>query len=255
MSVDFVTMADDNCYRRLLAEFHKRGNYGVMFRNAMDDVAGKMVLSRVKSCVAFGTGSGEREIDLTRRLLPNLRSFQAVEIDPDSVKALQVAFRDNQLPGVDASVVETSLERWSGVDNPVDAVLFVNMLPHVHTGDRKALFQKLLTTYLSPAGIIVIVDRIRSIPSGFVMLKKRLGILTDGYEEMEKDLLDVGFRVLLTHDFRTRLDLASPSDDIVKFIQLLSGHKCSEQEVRTAIDDVFSQPNMDCLWKLAIFTK
>jgi len=247
-------MADDS-YHRLLAEFHKRGNYGVMFGNAMEDVADKMDFSWVKSCVAFGTGSGEREIDLARRLLPNLRSFDAVEIDPESVKALRIAFHDNQLPGVETSVVETSLESWSGVDNSVDAVLFINMLPHVHSADRRSLFQKLMTTYLSPAGIVVIVDRMRSIPSGFIMLKKRLGILTDGYEEMEKDMLDVGFRVVLIHDFRTMLDLANPSDDIVKFIRLLSGHKYSEQQVRTAVDDVFSQPNVDCMWKLAIFTR
>jgi len=34
-----------------------------------------MDLSWVKSCVAFGTGSGEREIELLHRLQPKLRSF------------------------------------------------------------------------------------------------------------------------------------------------------------------------------------
>ena len=55
--VEFVTMADDS-YRRLLAEFHSRGNYGVVFRNAMEDVADKMDFGFVRSCVAFGPGSG-----------------------------------------------------------------------------------------------------------------------------------------------------------------------------------------------------
>ena len=53
--------------------------------------------------------------------------------------------------------------------------------------------------------------------------------LTDGYEEMEKEMLDVGFRVALTHDIRMTIDLASPSDEIVKFYLLLSRHKYSEQ--------------------------
>lgn len=245
-----------NSYHRLLAEYRKRGNFGVVFRNALEDVADKMDFSWVKSCVAFGTGSGEREIDLAWHLLPNLRSFQAVEVDPESVEMLRLAFQDNELPGVETSVEETSMESWSGVDNPVDAVLFVNMLAHVHTDDRKALFQKLLTTYLSRAGVVIIVDYTRSVPSGLVMLSERLGMLTDGYEEMEKDMQDVGFRVVLTHDFRTRLNLASPSDDIVKFFCMLSAYKCNEQQVRTAVDDIFSQPNMDiCMRKLAIFTK
>jgi len=199
------------------------------------------------------TRSGERELDLARRLLPNL---QAVETDPESVKALRVAFRDTQIPGVEASVVETSMESWSGVDNPVDAVLFVNMLAHVRSADRKALFQKLMTAYLSPSGIVVIVDNVRSIPSGYLMLKERLGMLTDGYDVMEKEMREAGLKVVLTHDLRTRLDLANPSDDIVKFMRLLLGSKYSEQQVRTAIDDIFSQPNMDAVVKrLAIFTK
>ena len=40
--------------------------------------------------------------------------------------------------------------------------------------------------------------------------------LTVGYEEMEKEMLDVGFRVALTHDIRMTIDLASSSDEIVK---------------------------------------
>jgi len=152
--------------------------------------------------------------------------------------------------------VETSLESWSGVDKPVDAVLFVSMLRHVHSADRKALFQKLMTTYLSNTGIIIIVDNVRSIPSGYIMLTERLGMPPDDYDLMEKEMLDAGFRVVLTHDFRVRRDLARPNDDIVKFILLLTGHKHSEHQVRTAIDDIFSQPNMDiCMKKFAIFTK
>ena len=191
-------MAEDS-YHRLMAEYRKRDNYGVVFRNALEDVAEQMDFSWVKSCVAFGTSSGEREIELVHRLLPNLRSFQAVERDSESVRVLRLAFQDNQLPGVEASVVETSVESWSGVDKPIDAVLSVNLLlPHVHSTDRKALVQKLMTTYLSPPGIIIIVDNVRSIPSGYLMLTERLGMPPDDYDVIEKEMLDAGFRVVLT---------------------------------------------------------
>jgi len=248
-------MADDSYYR-LHAEFYKRTNLEIVFRNALEDVASRVDYSRVKSCVAFGTGSGKFEMQLARRLLPNLRSFQAVETDPESIKAIRTAFQDNQLPGVETSVVETSLESWSGVDKPVDAVLFVNMLHHIHSADRKALFQKLMTTYLSNTGIVIIVDYTPSIPSGYLMFRERLGISTAYYEDMENEMLDVGFRVVLAHDMRMTIDLASPSDDIVKFFWMLSSHEYNEEHVRTAIDDIFSQPNMDNgMRKLAIFTK
>jgi len=55
----------------------------------MEDVASKVDFSHVKSCVAVGTHHGEREIDFTRRLLPNLQSFVAVERDPEAVEVLR----------------------------------------------------------------------------------------------------------------------------------------------------------------------
>jgi len=76
----------------------------------------KIDFDHVRSCLAFGTGSGEHELQLAARLLPNLRSFTAVEPDPESVKALRASLQDRQLPGVvETSVVETSIENWSGV--------------------------------------------------------------------------------------------------------------------------------------------
>ena len=248
-------MADES-YHRLLSEFRKRDNYAEVFRSALDEVADKVDFDWVKSCVAFGTGNGDREIELARRLLPNLRTFQAVEPDPESVKALRVSFQDNQLPGVETSVVETSLECWGGVDSPVDAVLLVGMLPHVHTVDRKAFFQKLMIKYLNPGGIVIIVDNICSIPSGYILLLERLGTPREDYGVVEKEMKDAGFRVVLTHDIIGTRDLSNPSDDVVKFISLLTDHKFDERQVRAAIDDVFSQPNMDISpRKLAVFAK
>ena len=248
-------MADES-YHRLLAEYRKRDNYGVVFRNALDHLADKVDFNWVSSCVAFGPGSGEREMELARRLLPNLRAFHAVDSDPESVKVLRSSFENDQLPGVETSVEETSLERWNGVDNPVDAVLLISMLPHVQAADRKALFQQLMTKYLNPVGIVIIVENICSVPSGYLLLLERLGLPRDDYELMEKEMRDAGFRVVLKHDLRITRDLSNPSDEVVKFIQLLTDGRSSEREVRAAIDDIFSQPNMDiCMKKIAIFAK
>jgi len=105
----------DASYCRLLAEYRKRDNFAEVFRAAVDYAAGQVDLSYVGSCLAVGTGSGQREIEFARRLLPNLKSFIAVEPDPESVNALRTSFEDGQLPGVDTSVVQTSIECWSGV--------------------------------------------------------------------------------------------------------------------------------------------
>ena len=245
-------MADESYYR-LLSEYRKRENYDVVFRSALEDLAKTVELHWVKSCVAFGTGSGEREIELVQRLLPNLRAFHAVEPDAESVRALRVNAR---LPGVETSVVETSLESWSGVESPVDAVLFISMLPHVHTTDRKALFQKLMTRYLNPGGIVIIFDNVCTVPSGFMLLMERLGSPRVDCDVLEKEVLNAGFRIVLSRDLRVSRDLSNPSDNIVKFMRLLADRKVSEQEVRAAIDDIYGQPNMDfCVKRLSIFAK
>jgi len=246
----------DVSYHRPLADFRQRDNFAVVFRSALEVVAGKVDFSRVRSCLAFGTNSGEREIELARRLLPNLRSFTAIEPDPDSVKALRANFQDGQLPGVETSVVETSIESWSGVDNHVDAVLLFNVLGHVHAADRKALFQKLMSRYLSCEGVVLVCTEICSVRSSDVLLMERLTIPRVDYDELEEEMSDAGFRVVFKQDLQVRRDLSDPSDGLVKFVQLMTEHKFSESEVRTAIDDIFSQPNMhSSMNKLAIFTK
>lgn len=249
-------MADAN-YHRLLAEFRKCDNFDAVFRGALEDVAGKVDFSQVESCVAFGTGSGEHEMEFARRLLPNLRSFVAVEPDPESVKALRASFQDGQLPGVETSVVEASIESWNGVDNHrVDAAMLINVLCHVNAADRKALFQKLMTQYLRDGGMVVVCNNVSSVPSGTVLVMERLGTPSADYDQYEKELLAAGFRLVLKQNLEIRRDWANPSDGVVKFIRMRIDNRFSESEIRAVIDDVFSQPNMDvALSKLAIFTK
>ena len=51
-------------------------------------------------------------------------------------------------------------------------------------------------------------------------------------------------------------DLSNPSEGLVKFVQLMTDQKFAASEVRAAIDDIFSQPNMNIsMSRLAIFAK
>jgi len=150
--------------------------------------------------------------------------------------------------------VQTLLQSWSGVDNHVDAVLLFNMLIYVNNEDRKALFENLMTRHLSHGSIVAIANTVTSVPSGYTLLMERLGKPRIDYDELEKEIVSAGFRVVFKQDLIVRRALPNADDDDVKFIQLLTGRSASE--VRTAIGDIFSQPNMDMyVNKLAVFTK
>jgi len=247
-------MANDSYYGPY-AEFRKRDNYADAFGSALDDLAVKLDLSHVKSCVAFGTGSGEQEMKFVGRLMPGLKWFTAVEDDRESTKALRENFRNGLLPGAETSVVETSLESWPGVDGHVDAALLLNMLSQVHADHRTALFQRLMTLYLSDGGVVVIGENVTSVPSGYVLLMQRLGTPRVDYDVLEKEMLAAGFRVHLKQDFEVQRDLSDPSDDIVRYVQLETGHKHSDSHVRSTIDEIYRQPNMKISPnRLAIFT-
>ena len=83
---------------------------------------------------------------------------------------------------------------------------------------------------------------------------ERLGSPRIDFSVLQNEIQEAGFRLVVGHDFKERLDLSNPSDDVVKFLRLVTDR--SEREIRAAIDDIFGQPNMAfCSKKLAIFSK
>jgi len=141
---EFVVMADVSLHQ-LYAKIREDDDFAAVLRTLMEDVASKVDFSHVKSCVAIGTHHGEREIDFTRRLLPNLKSFVAVERDPEAVEVLRANLQKGVLPGVETSAVEVLVQSWSGPDEPVDAVLMLNVMNGITPVDRTALIRKLMT--------------------------------------------------------------------------------------------------------------
>jgi len=244
----------DHSFYEPFAEFCKRDNYDDVFRDALENVAANVDFSLVKSCVAFGPGGGEQEMKFIRRLMPNLRSFIAVEEDEESVKALRASFEKGMLPGVETSVVDATVQSWGGDNNQVDAALLFSVLCHINTPDRKDLFRQ-LAKHVSPGGLVAINEN-HAVPNGYVALLNRLGATRVDYDEVEKDMEEAGFRVLFKQDFTLQRDLSNPNAGVVQYIQICSFFKFSDAEVRAAIEDIYRQPEMRISRKkLAIFTK
>jgi len=248
--------AAEDSYCRLLAEWHKHDDYDMMFRKTVRELSGNVDFSRIRSCVAFGTGSGEHEIAFVRHLLPNLRVFIAVEPDPGSIRALRENFRDGRLPRVETTVTETALEDWTGVDDAVDSALLFNVLFHVKPEDRRALFAQLAERHLNRDGVVVVVENESADASGFMRLMKRLGNPEYRYTDIEADTLAAGFSPVLTRTIAGWRDLSDPNDDVVKYVERLVPCSVSRDDIRAAIADIFSKPNLRNYNKrLAIFQK
>ena len=247
----------DDSYLQLLAEYRKRDNYDSVFRSTLDNLAGKVDFSWVRSCVAFGTGSGEHEIEFIRRFMPNLRAFIAIEPDHESVKALRENFRSDPLPGVETTVVEMTAQDWNGADEPVDAALSFNTIFHVESAGRQQLLQKLRTQYLTHNGVVVIIENASPITFGYIRLMHRLGYPQDNwYHDIEKEVLAAGFRLESIYDIVSTRDLSNPSESVVKYIELLFDNKFSRELVHAVIAEIYNDPTPDVLSilrKIAIF--
>jgi len=158
---------------------------------------------------------------------------------------------------VKVSGVEASVQHWSGLDKPVDLVLLFDVLIHVKRADRQALFQRLFTQLLAPNGVVIVITENYSPTCGLLLVMERLGHpLEVSYPEAEKDMLAAGFTLEYTQEIMGSQDFTNPSEDLIKFFQLCSHNKSTEQEVRAAIADV-AGPNSqsDLSKKMGIFRK
>jgi len=142
------------------------------------------------------------------------------------------------------------------MQKPVDAAIMFNFFYSFEPADRQALFQQLYSQRLAPNGIAIIMAEVYGPSVGLMLLMERLGKPSKGYyDDVERDMLAAGFTLVYTQDVRTPDDLSNPSDDLVKFIQLLAENNVSEEEVRAAMADVYGSIRSHSHEKIAIFKK
>ena len=82
-----------------------------------------MNLTSVKSCVTFGPGDGEYDVQLIKQCAANTSKIIAVEPDHQSAERLE-----KSLPGVDNHVIEATIQSWKGLDDPVDLAVMMHVL-------------------------------------------------------------------------------------------------------------------------------
>ena len=146
-----------------------------------------------------------------------------------------------------ATVTDTSVQHWNGVEEAVVAVLLFNVVLHVERVDTQALFQRLMTQWLAPNGIVIITEHNEPTAS-YLRILDRLGKPTQVYyDEAEKDMLAAGFSLVYKQDIKAADDFSNPSEDVVKYFQLIADNAASEEKVRAVITDV-CRPNQQSVY-------
>jgi len=152
--------------------------------------------------------------------------------------------------------METTLQRWTGVDKPADLVLLFDFLYHVERTDRQALFQQLFSQHVAPGGAVIIIAACYGPNCGYMLLRERLGQPAKVYyDEIEQEMLTAGFDLAYTQDMKGPDDFLNPSEDLVKMIQIDTYNVASEQEIREGIADIFGSIESHFHKKWAVFKK
>jgi len=122
--------------------YRSNENYGEVLSATIIKLRSELNLVSVKSCLTFGPGDGQHEVFFIKQCVPNISKLIAVEPDHESAERLRTRL-GKSLSGVDRQVIETIIQSWKGLDDPVDLVLMMQVLYYVSSSERKELFKKL----------------------------------------------------------------------------------------------------------------
>jgi len=226
---------------------------------SLSEIRTKLHSENVKSCVAIGCGHGIMELPFLEHCMPNLSQFTAVEPDPDSAALLKTKLAE-RLPSVRSVVLQETVQRWRGVDQPVDAVLLFHVLYYLNPQERLALYKRLFDTALQSGSYVLILVHpyhTSGEPSASCkvmrMLKFSHEVITD--REVLHAMLSVGFELCYERMYLCHMKVENLDDAFLSLV-LSQGERCSLDDVRTAAKEVFgnSKQVRNDEW-LAVFRK
>jgi hypothetical protein len=249
-------MESTSSYRDMYASILRRyrgypENYSAMLRSIEPEVD----LQRVHSCVTIGPGAGKYEIEFIERFMPNLRTLTAVEPDSESQVEMK-ANMERQLPKLETSFHQMTLDAWKGPGQSVDVVLMFHVLYFVPIAELPEFFKDLYHKWLTPRGFAFVVHESRYQSAKCIgEVKRRLNSKYDEPydEDIKRSALEVGFQLEMEPEFHTAIDLSDPDDDLLGFFQFeIKEESISLDKIRETIDEV--RP-VDQFTKLMVFRK
>jgi len=238
-------MATTDSFHEAFREIHSRINYSEVFQASLDKLRSELNLDSVKSCLMIGPGDGQHELQFIKKFAANTTNLVAVEPDHESAEQLR-AHLSRSLPAVDSQVIETNIQSWKGLDDPVDLVLMMLVLNFVHASKRKEFFKEMHEQWLARGGRVVAVYPIRTkCPGSVFQIFERLGSPFPVWEDIEADLLQSGFIKQYAHEMQVTCDMSNPNESHLRYIQRLVDQPVTLDDVRGTIQELFPDERSD----------
>ena len=238
-------MATTDSFHEAFREIHSRINYSEVFQASLDKLRSELNLDSVKSCLMIGPGDGQHELQFIKKFAANTTNLVAVEPDHESAEQLR-AHLSRSLPAVDSQVIETNIQSWKGLDDPVDLVLMMLVLHYVHPSERKEFFKKLHEQWLARGGRVVAVYPIRAkCPGSAFQIFERLGASIPSWEDIEADLLQSGFIKQHAHEMQCVWDMSNVNEYVLRYFQYLVKQPITLDDIRRTIQELFPDERSD----------
>ena len=208
----------------------------------------------------MGPGTGCCEIGFIEKCTPNITKFVTIEQDHELAERLKVHLR-KRLPGVQGLVIESDFNRWKGPSNPVDLVMAFHVLYSNYCSGadgRRILLKKVHDCWLTDGGFLVVLSTEPSLsksPENASEIFARLGTPITPWEDIEADILDVGFIKQHAHDFEYAQDFSNADDDLdfLRFYQF--NEPVTLDDVRRVIKELYPDGNAEGFNTLAVYKK
>jgi len=230
----FLEMYDAYC---------SRSNERQMCISNLDEVAAEHNFDSIKSCLAIGAGEGFYEIGFLEKCTANIIRFIAVDQDRGSTERLKSLLR-KRTPGVEATVIESDFHSWKGPNDPVDLILTFHMLYSCYhkPGERQALLKKAHDHWLVPGGFLVAFScgcfGTKSCGATYEIFE-RLGSPLTTWDEIEADILSVGFIKRRVHEIPMTRDFSNPDEALLCFYQAHVDQPVTLDDVRSAMEELY----------------
>jgi len=250
-------MATDDSYVNLYRRLRSRDNYDEVFSAMLTDFSRELLdLASVKSCLTFGPGEGQHEVPFIKKFAANVTKLIAVEPDHQSAELLRARL-GKDLPGVDCQVIETDMQNWKGLEEPVDLVLMMHVIYYLRPSERKGFLKKLREQWLTSDGRAVVVNCSRTkCPGNAYEIYECLGKPLTAWEDIEADLLETGFSKEYAHEMQCMRDHSNPDETFLRFFQKYVEPPVTLDDVRNAIKELFPTGKSDQAFNMfAVFQR